>query len=130
MLCVVLGSILAGAKPTLAQSPPEQLPPGSEKTKDADLGTGKEPVANRISTSHHIDSTKDKAEATHRDAANPWGPVPTEKASVANLAPVLLRYFNYGPVFGIPGTNASDFWYRSQLSGDWGGARTDLARQG
>jgi len=130
MLCVVLGQIVAVVSPTPAQSPPEQPPSASAKTKDADLGTGKEPVANTISTSDHIDSTKDKAEATDKDGANPWGPVPTEKASLANLAPVLLRYFNYGPVFGIPGTDAGDFWHRTQLSGDWGGARTDLARHG
>src|SRR5262252_5176230 len=129
MLCVVLGQIIA-VRPTPAQSPPEQPPSASEKTKDADLGTGKEPVANTISTSDHTDSAKDKAEATDKDGANPWGPVPTEKASLADLAPVLLRYFNYGPVFGISGTDAGDFWHRTQLSGDWGGARTDLARHG
>ncbi|HEX8896005.1 MAG TPA: carbohydrate porin [Terriglobales bacterium] len=94
------------------------------------MGTGKEPVANTISTSHHLDSTKDKAEATDKDGANPWGPVPTEKASLANLAPVLLPYFNNGPVFGVSGTEAGDFWHRTQLSGDWGGTRTDLTRHG
>src|SRR5215469_14831729 len=130
MLCVVLGQIIAVARPTPAQSPPEQLPSESEKTKDADLGAGEEPVTNTISTSHHIDSIKDKAEVTSKDGANPWGPVPTEKASLTNLAPVLLRYFNYGPVFGISGTDVGDFWHRTQLSGDWGGARTDLARHG
>src|SRR5215469_10110304 len=130
MLCVVLGQIVAVVSPTPAQSPPEQPSSASAKTKGPDLGTGKETVANTISTSDHIDSTKDKAEATNKDGANPWGPVPTEKVTFANLAPVLLRYFNYGPVFGIPGTDAGDFWHRTQLSGDWGGARTDLARNG
>jgi porin len=56
--------------------------------------------------------------------------VPTEKASLANLAPVLLPYFNNGPVFGLPGTEVGDFWRRTQLTGDWGGVRTDLARHG
>ena len=96
VLCVVLGLIIVGPTPT-----PAQLPSASKKAKDADLGMGKEPAANTISTSDHIDSTKDKAEATDKDGANPWGPVPTEKVSLVNLAPVLLRYFNYGPVFGI-----------------------------
>ena len=104
-VCVVLGQIIAVPIPAPAQSPPEQLPSASEKTKDADLGTGKEPVANTASTSHHVDSTKDKAEATDKDGANPWRPVPTEKASLSNLAPVLLPYFNNGPVFGISGTD-------------------------
>ena len=125
VLCVVLGLIIVGPTPT-----PAQLPSASKKAKDADLGMGKEPAGNTISTSEHIDSTKDKAEATDKVGANPWGPVPTEKVSLVNLAPVLLRYFNYGPVFGIPGTDAGGFWHRTQLSGDWGGARTDLARHG
>jgi len=130
MLCGVLGGILAGATPTLAQSPPEQLPSASEKMTDANLGARKKTIAKPISTSDHIDSTKDKAEATDKDGANLWGPVPTEKASLVNLVPVLLPYFNNGPAFGVSGTNASDFWHRTQLSGDWGGARTDLARHG
>ena len=62
--------------------------------------------------------------------ADPWGPVPTEKKSLANLAPVLLPFFNNGPVFGLPGTVVGDFWHRTQLTGDWGGVRTDLARRG
>src|SRR5262245_51103268 len=60
----------------------------------------------------------------------PWGPVPTEKTSIANLAPILLPFFNNGPVFGLPGTVTGSFWDRTQLTGDWGGARTDLARHG
>ena len=59
-----------------------------------------------------------------------WGAVPTEKASLANLAPVLLPYFNNAPVFGLPGTVVGDVWHRTQLTGDWGGVRTDLARHG
>jgi porin len=67
---------------------------------------------------------------TMSSADNPWGPVPTKKASLANLAPVFLPFLNNGPVFGLPGTNAGDFRDRTQLSGDWGGLRTDLARHG
>jgi porin len=59
-----------------------------------------------------------------------WGPVQTEKTSLANLAPVLLPFFNNGLVFGLPGTEVGDFWYRTQLTGDWGGVRTELARDG
>src|SRR6516225_5646060 len=77
MLFVTLGGILPGAKPTLAQSTPEHLPSASEKAKDADLGSGKKPVANTISTSHHIDSTEDKDEETDKVGVSPWGPVPT-----------------------------------------------------
>ena len=55
---------------------------------------------------------------------------PNAKASVANVAPALLPFFNNGPVFGLPGTEVGDFRPRTQLSGDWGGRRTDLARHG
>ena len=60
-------------------------------------------------------------------AALDWGPVQTDKASVANLSPVLLPFFNNGPVFGLPGTVVGDFWQNTQLTGDWGGFRTSLA---
>jgi hypothetical protein len=62
--------------------------------------------------------------------SDPWGPVPTGDASIVNVAPFLLPYFNNGSVFGLLGTDVGDFWSRTQLSGDWGGARTDLARSG
>ena len=62
--------------------------------------------------------------------ADPWGPVKTDHLSLANAAPVLLPFFNNGPVYGLPGTVLGDFWDRTQLTGDWGGRRTDLARRG
>jgi porin len=63
-------------------------------------------------------------------ATDPWAPVPTKYVSLANEASSLLPYLNNGSVFGLPGTDIGDFWHRTQLSGDWGGARTDLARHG
>jgi len=74
--------------------------------------------------------SKKKTTPSRANADDSWGPVPTKKASVANLAPYLLPYFNNGPVFGLPGTDSRDFRDRTQLSGDWGGLRTDLARHG
>ena len=72
-----------------------------------------------------------KAAASSGGAAtDPWGPVPTDKLSIANVAPVLLPYFNNAPVFGLPGTVVGDFWNRTQVTGDWGGVRTELARNG
>jgi hypothetical protein len=62
--------------------------------------------------------------------AEDWGPVPTGKASIANLAPVLLPYFNNGPVFGLPGTVTGNFWDQTQLTGDWGGLRTEITKRG
>lgn len=70
------------------------------------------------------------AEPAGEAAAAVWGPVPTEMTSLANVAPGLLPYFNNGPVFGLPGTVTGNFWDRTQLTGDWGGLRTELARNG
>ncbi|TMJ96328.1 MAG: hypothetical protein E6G74_21425, partial [Alphaproteobacteria bacterium] len=76
----------------------------------------------------HIDTSGEPPGAAQ--AAPDWGPVQTDKASIANLSPVLLPFFNNGPVFGLPGTVVGDFWQNTQLTGDWGGFRTSLAEHG
>src|SRR2546430_6036812 len=76
----------------------------------------------------HIDASGEPSGAAQ--AAPDWGPVQTEKASSANLSPVLLPFFNNGPVFGLPGTVVGNFWQNTQLTGDWGGFRTSLAKHG
>ena len=76
----------------------------------------------------HIDASGEPSGAAQ--AAPDWGPVQTDKASIANLSPVLLPFFNNGPVFGLPGTVVGDFWQNTQLTGDWGGFRTSLAKHG
>jgi hypothetical protein len=76
------------------------------------------------------DPIEDTTSFSRATAADSRGPVETKKASVANLAPLLLPFFNNGPVFGLPGTEVGDFRHRTQLSVDWGGIRTDLARHG
>src|SRR6476646_8000578 len=55
---------------------------------------------------------------------------PSPKKSLVDLAPGLLTFFNNGPVFGVPGTDVGSVWESTQLTGDWGGLRTDLARYG
>src|SRR5271170_6893771 len=40
-----------------------------------------------------------KATAAAHASNEPWGPVPTHQISIVNAAPVLLPYFNNGPVF-------------------------------
>jgi len=57
-------------------------------------------------------------------------PTPTERVSLATVAPGLLPYFNNGPVFGLGGTVEGDFWHRTQLSGNWNGVRKDWADHG
>ena len=52
------------------------------------------------------------------------------KLSIVDAAPALLPFFNNGPVFGTPGTVAGDVWQRTQLSGDWDGARSRLDDEG
>src|SRR5436309_150464 len=76
----------------------------------------------------HIDASGEPPGTAQ--AAPDWGPVQTDKASIANLSPVLLPFFNNGPVFGLPGTVVGDFWQNTQLTGDWGGFRTSLAKHG
>src|SRR5262249_9042079 len=60
----------------------------------------------------------------------PWGPVPSSKISTVNLAPILLPFFNNGTVFGIPGTELGSVRERTQLTGEWWGARSNLATRG
>src|SRR5215510_5068739 len=57
-------------------------------------------------------------------------PAPTERVSLATVAPGLLTYFNNGPVFGVGGTAGGNFWQRTQLSGSWNGVRTDWTDHG
>ena len=129
-LCVAVGLIVAVPSLTSAQSSLEQPPNSLQKTNNAAWDTGKERAANAISTLDPTDSHKGEGEAADNNEANSWEPVPTQKASLANLAPALLPYFNNGPVFGLPGTVTGGFWERTQLSGNWGAVRTDLARHG
>lgn len=103
---IMLGMVLAGMiVPSNAQLPPEPSSTVSKPTQEGDLSSS--------------DSADDR-----------WGAVSTKKASLINVAPVLLPYFNNGPVFGVAGTDLSDFWHRTQLTGDWGGVRTNLVRHG
>ena len=76
------------------------------------------------------DSHGNSASAAPGVAAPPWGPVATKKESLVNLEPWLLPFFNNAPVFGIPGTVTGSLPERTQLTGDWGGVRTDLAEHG
>ena len=75
-------------------------------------------------------ASADKPAAAGQPKADPWGPVQTKDVSLVNLSPFLLSYFNNGPVFGLTGTVAGDFKDRTQLTGDWGGVRTELASRG
>jgi porin len=93
----------------------------------ADVSVAQNEIANSTHDNGPIGKTTTPSSS---GAADAWRPVLTKKPSVANLAPSLLPYFNNGPVFGLPGTDSKDFRYRTQLSGDWGGLRTDLARHG
>src|SRR5208282_5725545 len=120
-LCLALAGIIADPAASHAQSPTAAT---SENAAKADVHAAENHIAD---PTHEDDSIK---ETTTSSADNPWGPVPTKKASIANLAPVFLPFLNNGPVFGLPGTDAGDLFHRTQLSGDWDGLRTDLARHG
>ena len=123
-LCLALAGIITDPTTCHAQSP---KPATSEAAMKSDVHAAENQIANPADENDPIGETTTSSHAT---AADPWGPVPTKKASIANLAPFFLPYLNNGPVFGMPGTDAGDFRDRTQLSGDWGGLRTDLARHG
>src|SRR3984893_17621997 len=123
-LCLASAGIIADPTSCHAQSP---IPATSENAMTPDVHAAQNQVANPTYDNDSIGETTTSSRAT---AADSWGPVPTKKASIANLAPFFLPYLNNGPVFGMPGTDTGDFRDRTQLSGDWGGLRTDLARHG
>src|SRR4029077_13611706 len=102
LLCMMLAGIIGVSN---AQSRPEPSSTASKPASEVDLSSSGSPD-------------------------DSWGAIQTKKASLVNVAPVLLPYFNNGPVFGLSGTNVGDFWHRTQLSGDWGGVRTELVRHG
>jgi porin len=77
-----------------------------------------------------LESLRHVNAAAENTQADPFGAVPTDKVSLLNLAPVVAPFLNNGPVFGLPGTDVGGFMNRTQLTGDWGGARTMLARHG
>lgn len=54
----------------------------------------------------------------------------SSRISLVDVAPVLLPYFNNAPAFGTPGTRTGAPSERTQLAGDWNGARAELARRG
>ncbi len=91
---------------------------------------GAAPAAKRKPKGKAKPKTGIAAAATEPAPSAPWGPVPTDKISLVNLAPGLVAFFNDGPVFGLPGTVVGDISERTQLLGDWGGARTELAQKG
>ena len=89
-----------------------------------------QPATERKPPTHKDKKAKRSRQASIKPVEPGWPAVPTSYASLANLAPGLLPFFNNGPVFGLPGTVTGDIWSRTQLTGDWGGVRTDWARHG
>ena len=97
----------------------------SEPWINAQSLTTNSPGQNQVDNPTHDNDPIEENPASSRATG-----VTTKKTSVASVAPALLPFFNNGPVFGLPGTEAGDFRHRTQLSGDWGGIRTDLAHHG
>ena len=94
------------------------------------------PVLSLLLANTHVQADEGLAAFNHiaepapRARPDQWGPVPTYLFSIVNVAPGLLPFFNNATVFGVPGTVVGNFWQNTQLTGDWGGARTELARRG
>ena len=126
-LCVALAGIIAAATPSQAQTPPDQAPATSGTPTPAPSPTPENPDGH---AGGNTIAGGDKPAPAGKPKADPWGPVQTKDVSLVNLLPFFLPYFNNGPVFGLPGTVVGDFTDRTQLTGDWGGVRTKLARRG
>jgi porin len=125
--CLALAGIIADPATCHAQSSSERTPATSENATTPDVNPAQD---QNVNPTHDNGPAEKKTGCSRTTEAESWGPVATKKASVANLAPALLPFFNNGPVFGLPGTEAGDFRDRTQLTGDWCGIRTDLARHG
>jgi hypothetical protein len=123
-LCLALAGIIADPTTCRAQSRLARTPATSENAMTPDVDAAQNEIAN---PTHDNDPIKERTTPSRANATDSWGPVPTKKTSVANLAPYLLPYFNNGPVFGLPGTDSRDFRYRTQF-GD--GARITVFRYG
>ncbi len=129
VLYVALAGIIAAPIPTQAQSPPDQAPATSETPTPTPTPSPTPEDVDVHAEGNSIDRG-DKPAAAGQAKPDPWGPVSTKDVSLVNLLPFYLPYFNNGPVFGLPGTVVGDFKDRTQLTGDWGGVRTKLARRG
>src|SRR5258705_4808251 len=128
-LCVALPGIIVPAPPSQAQTPPDQAPAPSE-TPTPTQAPSPTPENADVHAAGNTIASGDKPVAAGQAKADPWGLVPTKDVSLVNLSPFFLPYFNNGPVFGLPGTVVGDFTDRTQLTGDWGGVRTNPARRG
>jgi hypothetical protein len=129
-VCPMLTGTLAGTIACCAHSLPANAATESSAADSINRRGELRLPTSTARASHHSDSTGERITASDPAAVDRWGTVPTKASSVANFAPLLLPYFNNGPVFGLPGTELGNFWHRTQLSGDWGGIRTMLARHG
>lgn len=129
-LCFALAGIMVAAMPCHAQSQKEQTSAMVDRKENGDVKLRQNSTTNATDNPGHTNSGGNQPVATGVAATDAWRPVQTKDVSVANSAQVLLPYFNKGPVFGLPGTDVGNFWHRTQLSGDWGGIRTKLARRG
>jgi carbohydrate-selective porin OprB len=85
----------------------------------ADPNTGAEPVPTAEADVNPAESAPDD-----------FGPVDTKFISLANVAPGVFSWFNDGAVFGLPGTRVGSITERTHLTNDWGGLRTEWARNG
>src|SRR5215471_20164654 len=91
---------------------------------------GKAALAQDGSGGSHSNSAPAAAAAAPSTTAVPWGPVATQKKSLVNMEPWVLPFFNNAPVFGVPGTITGTLAARTQLTGEWAGARRNLAEHG
>jgi hypothetical protein len=111
-VCVAWAGIIADPTTCHAQSPSEWTLATSQNAMKSDVHPAQDQIAN---PTHDNDPTEEKTACSHATEVGARGQVARKKASVANLAPVFLPFFNNGPVFGLPGTEGGDFRHRTQI---------------
>ena len=100
----VLMGIIAFSSVSCAQFLPAATAIATEKSEARNLDENPSLRDRMPNPSVPADRKREDVVRSDSDASDPWGPVSTKQASVANLVPLLLPYFNNGPVFGLPGT--------------------------
>jgi hypothetical protein len=103
-LGIVLTGIIAAASPLQAQTQPDQA--ATSETPSPTPAPSPTPENAEVHVAGNTVAGRDKHAAAGQTEADHWQPVPTKDVSLVNVLPLLLPYFNNGPVFGLPGTTA------------------------
>ena len=126
----VLMGIIAVASASCAQFLPSVTAIATEKSeaKNPDEGLS---LRDRMTDSFDLaDQTGDDGVRLDMDASDLWGPIPTKLRLSRISSQFCCHTSTTDQSSGFREPRVGDFFHRTQLSGDWGGLRTKLARRG